>query len=327
MLTTQTNVVRFTIVQSITAYDFSFPFWDFSQIVVRVSNETGEPVELTRDVDYTITVSEPLTDPVYQDGTVDMISDAFKGYGVLIISRELPLTQDTNYKNSEPINADTLETSLDKATAQIQQIAEEVGHSLKLPITDEAGDYTIPETSQRAGKVIGFNGTGEALKVYSNPDDALEAATAANQQSQSILTQMQQSLQDMQALVAQAEQILVQMQGMMHPGYRQKLGDGATTTFMVTHNLGSEWVYVQLWYDNPATAGYWKCDEIDKNNLSITFNNPPAEDSVEIRIISAERVEIPSDLPDDFEVGPENISSDLVMSPEEIAEIIGSGNS
>ena len=92
MLTVTTNVVRFTIVQTITYYDFNFPFWDMSEIVVSAINSTtGASETLVRDIDYTITVSEPLTDPVYQDGRINMISDKFKSYTLLVISRELPM--------------------------------------------------------------------------------------------------------------------------------------------------------------------------------------------------------------------------------------------
>lgn len=191
MLSNDKSVVRYAISAAVTAYDIDFPFWDFSEIVVTATNSaTGASVVLKKDVDYTITVSEAITDPVYQDGTVNMISDTYKSYDALVISRELSLTQDTDYKNGEPINADTLEMSLDRATAQIQQVAEEAGHALKLPITENAGDYTMPEASQRQRKVLGFDDDGETIVMFSNPDDAIEQAEDANQQSQSILDQV-----------------------------------------------------------------------------------------------------------------------------------------
>lgn len=191
MLSNNTSVARYAISAAVTAYDIDFPFWDFSEIVVTATNSaTGESVILKKDIDYTITVSEAITDPVYQDGTVNMISNTYKSYDALVISRELPLTQDTDYKNSEPVNADTLEMSLDRATAQIQQVAEEAGHALKLPITENAGDYTMPEASQRQRKVLGFDDDGETIVMFSNPDDAIEQAEDANQQSQSILDQV-----------------------------------------------------------------------------------------------------------------------------------------
>lgn len=199
MLSNDKSVVRYAISAAVTAYDIDFPFWDFSEIVVTATNSaTGASVVLKKDVDYTITVSEAITDPVYQDGTVNMISDTYKSYDALVISRELSLTQDTDYKNGEPINADTLEMSLDRATAQIQQVAEEAGHAMKLPFTEDAGDYTLPEASQRQRKVLGFDSNGKTLVMFSNPDDAIEQANEANEQSSQIL-------QDVTTLKGQAE--------------------------------------------------------------------------------------------------------------------------
>lgn len=199
MLSNDKSVVRYAISAAVTAYDIDFPFWDFSEIVVTATNSaTGASVVLKKDVDYTITVSEAITDPVYQDGTVNMISDTYKSYNALVISRELSLTQDADYKNGEPINADTLEMSLDRATAQIQQVAEEAGHAMKLPLTEDAGDYTLPEASQRQRKVLGFDSDGKTLVMFSNPDDAIEQANEANEQSSQIL-------QDVTTLKGQAE--------------------------------------------------------------------------------------------------------------------------
>ena len=191
MLSNDKSVVRYAISAAVTAYDIDFPFWDFSEIVVTATNSaTGASVVLKKDVDYTITVSEAITDPVYQDGTVNMISDTYKSYNALVISRELSLTQDADYKNGEPINADTLEMSLDRATAQIQQVAEEAGHAMKLPLTEDAGDYTLPEASQRQRKVLGFDSNGKTLVMFSNPDDAIEQANEANEQSSQILEEV-----------------------------------------------------------------------------------------------------------------------------------------
>ena len=193
MLSNDKSVVRYAISAAVTAYDIDFPFWDFSEIVVTATNSaTGASVVLKKDVDYTITVSEAITDPVYQDGTVNMISDTYKSYNALVISRELSLTQDTDYKNGEPINADTLEMSLDRTTAQIQQVAEEAGHSLKLPATENAGEYTMPEASQRERKVLGFDSDGKTIVMFSNPDDAIEQANNTNQQSSQILQETRQ---------------------------------------------------------------------------------------------------------------------------------------
>ena len=75
---------------------------------------------------------------------------------------------------------------------------------------------------------------------------------------------------------------------------------------------------VELFFQRSERA----IQELDSNSLKVSFYEPPAADSVEIRVISAERVEI-ADIPDNIEIGPENLSSDCFMTAEEITAIIG----
>lgn len=118
------------------------------------------------------------------------------------------------------------------------------------------------------------------------------------------------------------DQAIAEINGKLHLGYRTVIGDGTSTEFTITHNLGCEWVVTQIWYADLSKAGYFYLDEIDQNTLKITFASAPDIDGVEVRIISSERVEM-AELPDNFQVGPENLSSDCYMSGDEITDIIG----
>ena len=115
---------------------------------------------------------------------------------------------------------------------------------------------------------------------------------------------------------------LAQLDGKIKGGYRVVIGDGTTTDFTINHNLGGEWHLAWAWSEDPAELPYHKIQELDSNSLKVSFYEPPAADSVEIRVISAERVEI-ADIPDNIEIGPENLSSDCFMTAEEITAIIG----
>ena len=190
MLTTDSNVKRYAIVASITEYTFNFPFWDMPEISVTVSNtSTGASETLEKDVDYTLTVAESIAATVFNGGTVTMISDKYKGYNALVIMRSLPFAQETHIPNSEPINGEVLEMTLDKMVAQSQQLNEDMGHALKLPDTDAPGDYRIPEAAERGGKALGFTEDGKGLTMYDAPDKTLEqaeAALAAAQRAQAV---------------------------------------------------------------------------------------------------------------------------------------------
>ena len=187
MLTNETSVTRLVITPSVTDYSFNYQFWDSDEITVTATNETtGESVTLVRDIDYTLTVSEGITATEHQGGTVSMISAKYLDYSALVISRELPYTQDTDYKNSEPINADVLETSLDRIVALLQQVKEQLEHLIHLPLTDTAADYTLPAAAARAGKVIGFSSDGDELQMYVNLDDGIAVVNEAIKTAQEL---------------------------------------------------------------------------------------------------------------------------------------------
>ena len=318
MLTSDISVMRYQISQSVLDYNISYPFWDFSEIsVTAVKASTGDSVILKRDVDYTLTVSQPLTDTVFQGGTVTMISDVFKGYDTLVIAREIPLTQDTKLENGEQIDSDVLENSLDRIVGQMQQLSEGLGHALQLPITEDPSDIVMPEADQRKNSVLGFGEDGITVKMYPSPEEAMNA----NQEARETLLKIIEINKTIEQNKEESNEILQQMKGMIHPGYRVTIGDGETKEFYIKHNLHSEWVQPFCWYRDVSKAGYYVFDEIDEDTLQVTFRTAPEQDGVEVRIIPAQRVEI-AELSADLQIRPENLQ-ECALTTEEIASIIG----
>ena len=317
MLTSDASVMRYQISQSVLDYAISYPFWDFSEISVTAAKAaTGDSVILKRDVDYTLTVSQPLTDTVFQGGTVSMISDVFKDYDTLVIAREIPLTQDTKLENGESIDSDVLENSLDRIVGQIQQLSEGLGHALQLPITEDPSDIIMPEADQRKNSVLGFGEDGITVKMYPIPEEAV----TANEEAKTTLLKIIEINKTIEQNKEESSQMLQQMKGMIHPGYRVTIGDGHTTEFYIKHNLHSEWVQPFCWFSDVSKAGYYVFDEIDEDTLKVTFRTAPEQDGVEIRIIPSQRVEI-AELSEELQVNPVNLQ-DCALTTEEIAEII-----
>lgn len=335
MLSSNTSVVRYAISAAVTAYDIGFPFWDFSEIVVTAINSaTGESVILKKDVDYTITVSEAITDPVYQNGTVNMVSDAYKNYTALVISRELPLTQDTDYKNSESLNADTLEMSFDRATAQIQQLKEEIGHSIKLPITENPGDYKIPEASQRGSKVLGFGSDGNTIVMYKNPDDAVQQIEDVVDQIGSMKNDVEKFKDDAQEAAVDAvkaaesiESAKDYMDAAKMAGFEAVLGDGSSTEFTVKHNLQTRKLFTQIWDNTDAGIPVWYISIIDDNTLKVSFESAPPAESLTLyisAIYSREltNVKISWGNVIDVAIRPDQVSDEFFMTKEEMLEFL-----
>ena len=236
-----------------TGYEIPFTIFQSSDVVVSIGNEDGTVAAITEGWSVSMAESDTSVNKVIFDSGYSFPD----GSTTLTISRDVPAEQDLDLRNGDDMDAEDIEEALDKLTAQIQQLNEVTGRAFKLPISENPGDMNFPSSSARASKIIGFDQTGKDIVMYSNPDDAIQQANDANEQSQTILTQVQQTFQDMQALVAQAEQILVQMQGMMHPGYRQKLEDALARKKALEAEIAElDWHVRQL---EKADGGFKDC--------------------------------------------------------------------
>ena len=56
----------------------------------------------------------------------------------IVIIREIPFTQETDYRENEILAAETLERNFDKLTMAVQQLAEESGRSVKIDVFSNA---------------------------------------------------------------------------------------------------------------------------------------------------------------------------------------------
>ena len=90
---------------------------------------------------------------------------------LIIITRNVPLTQVTNYQNNATIDAETIEASFDKLAQTSQQLSDDKDYSFKFAsnlsgatgfdsTVDTASTISIGKTA-RANKVIGFDASGD----------------------------------------------------------------------------------------------------------------------------------------------------------------------
>jgi hypothetical protein len=89
---------------------------------------------------------------------------------LIVITRNVPLTQVTNYQNNATIDAETIEASFDKLTQTTQQLSDDKDYSFKFAsnlsgatgfdsTADTASTITLGKTA-RASKVVGFDADG-----------------------------------------------------------------------------------------------------------------------------------------------------------------------
>ena len=87
------------------------------------------------------------------------------GTGNVVLSRDLPNTQPTNYQNNTALDAETLEASFDRAVMQTQQIVTSTDRAIKfaddvLGVDSDATEVSTGGTD-RANKILGFDANGD----------------------------------------------------------------------------------------------------------------------------------------------------------------------
>lgn len=83
------------------------------------------------------------------------------GVGVIVtLRRSLAIQRTTDFQESGDFRAATLNDELDYQTAALQNLAADVAMSVRVSPTDQTANLILPKTSERAGKILGFNQDG-----------------------------------------------------------------------------------------------------------------------------------------------------------------------
>lgn len=156
-------------------YQISFTFFSNDQIKVYLTNGlTQKEVDSSK---YSIVKSETIYKVVFISEYI-FPSDAIR----LVIAREVAFQQNTNLINGELIDAEVLERALDLLAAMSQQLKEITDRAVLSPISENA-QTIIPEKSDRAGRILGFDEHGEPKSILtSDIEQKLEQSLSAQEQ-------------------------------------------------------------------------------------------------------------------------------------------------
>lgn len=110
-----------------TSFPYTFRIFRKSDLVVQVSDLNENITELILDTDYTVTGAGG-----YTGGNVVLSSPLANGYQISI-SRELPVTQETDLRNQGKFFAEVHEDAFDKLTMLIQQVRSWLSLALRKP--------------------------------------------------------------------------------------------------------------------------------------------------------------------------------------------------
>lgn len=139
----------------------SFPFIEADDLVVtQTVTATGVSTVLTLGTHYTITGGN------YSTGVVSVTSPAgeavYTAAMTWTVERRTDRTQATDWVENDQFSAESLEKSQDKQTLIAQDVGEEAGRALKIPIGDPSSTSSeLPSKVDRALKTLGFDAAGE----------------------------------------------------------------------------------------------------------------------------------------------------------------------
>jgi len=143
---------------STTVFPFAFKVWDTSHIAVTVTDAAGVSTDVTSNSTVTLTSSGGSV--AYPKSGSPLPSGA-----KLAITRNMPFTQGINLTTASRFDPQVLEDGLDQATAERQQILEQMARAVILPATSSESPEDV------------------VASIYSSRDAAAASASAASTQA------------------------------------------------------------------------------------------------------------------------------------------------
>ena len=137
---------------------FAYEFRILAETHLRVTTVDGGGIEsvLTLGADYSV------TDVGNTSGGSVILTGPLASGLQLVITRNVPATQETDLENQGAFLAEVIETALDKATMLIQQEGERSDRTVTLPVTSAGVSTSLPGAVANA--VLGWNADGSALE-------------------------------------------------------------------------------------------------------------------------------------------------------------------
>jgi hypothetical protein len=155
-----------------TVFPVNYYFLDNTHLQVILISSTGVEAQQTLTSNYTVTGAGNEA-----GGTVTMLVAPPAGT-TLVIQRNVPATQETDYLANDPFPAESHERALDKLTMLAQQNERESGRALKIPLA------AVPTTSTelplpQGNKLLAWNSNASAITNL-DPSDVITVTGQQN---------------------------------------------------------------------------------------------------------------------------------------------------
>ena len=141
-----------------TTFPFAYKVFDAADVqVIRLTISTGVETTLTLVTDYNITLNgDQDSNP---GGNIVLVTPLLALY-TLTATSDIANLQPTDLTNQGGFYPEVITDALDRATIQIQQLADMHDRTLMIPISDGALNMELPITSQRINTILGFDSAG-----------------------------------------------------------------------------------------------------------------------------------------------------------------------
>jgi len=162
-----TRVRRFTCVGGETVFAVTFPVFAATDVQV-LRLRAGVTVTLTNPGDYTLSgVGNP------SGFTVTLTAAAQAGDLIVVVSAQ-PVARTAEWTDGQALRAQALNAEFARWWIALQQMQRDVARTVRLPLTDPSTGLELPAADVRAGRFLGFDGTGAAVAMGA-PDTPLGA--------------------------------------------------------------------------------------------------------------------------------------------------------
>lgn len=179
-----TIIAQYTGNGATTAFAFSYPFFDPSDLVVSlydtsaVAAVAGVTLNGGGTYGYTVTGTKDADTGEYISGATITFNNAPLGNHRVTIQRDIPATQNASLNNNAPFLAKSVEAALDRMMLVAQQLDYADGRALHLPATDDiATVMELPAAANRANLGLGFDSAGN-LQLFTIPTSGSTTAAA-----------------------------------------------------------------------------------------------------------------------------------------------------
>lgn len=140
-----------------TDFPFTFKVFSVDQVFVTLMDAAGVEHAGISGADYTVALNADQN--TMPGGTVATATPPAPGTRLTITSR-VPNLQHLDLTNQGGFYPTTINQALDRATIQIQQLAERASRAVSFPVSDSDPAPQLPSAMQRKGAVLAFDEAG-----------------------------------------------------------------------------------------------------------------------------------------------------------------------